>query len=284
MIKNSELVLNEDKSIYHLKLKTEQIADLIYVVGDQNRVQEVSKHFDSIEFQVSNREFKTHTGYIGSKRVSVISSGIGTDNIDIVLNELDALANIDLESRTIKKKHKKLNIIRIGTSGSIQKNIKIDSLIASSHGLGLDNLLHFYSENHLNNDINHHLSDYLDWPKELSNPYIYEANQQLLSKFDSINKGITVTAPGFYGPQGREIRLPFKIKNIHQLLANYKYHGFSVCNFEMETAAIYGLGKLLGHNCLTVCGILANRLTKEYSKNPKKTIEKLIKTVIENTV
>lgn len=283
MIKNSELVLNEDKSIYHLKLKAEEIANLIYVVGDQSRVQQVSKYFDSIELKVSNREFNTHTGYIGKKRVSVISTGIGTDNIDIVLNELDALANVDLESREIKKNHNKLDIIRIGTSGAIKKNIKIDSIIASSHGLGLDNLMHFYSDNNLNNDINQHLLDYLNWPKELSNPYIYEASKELLDNFDNLRKGITVTAPGFYAPQGRKIRAPFSISDLHEQLINYKYDNFSVCNFEMETSALYGLGKLLGHNCLTICCVLANRQTKEYSKNPKETIENTIKTVLDFT-
>ena len=283
MIKNSELVLNEDKSIYHLKLKPEEIADLIFVVGDQNRVEQVSKHFDSIELKVSNREFNTHTGYIGNKRVSVTSSGIGTDNIDIVFNELDALANVDLESRKIKKTHKELNIIRIGTSGAIQKDIEIDSIIASSHGLGLDNLMHFYSENNLNNQINQHLLNYLDWPKELSNPYIYEASEQLLSKFVNLRKGITVTAPGFYAPQGRMIRAPFSINNLQQQLENYRYKNLAVCNFEMETSALYGLGKILSHNCLTICCVLANRQTKEYSKNPQKTIENTIKTVLEHT-
>lgn len=283
MIKNSELVLNEDKSIYHLKLKAEEIANLIYVVGDQSRVQQVSKHFDSIELKVSNREFNTHTGYVGKKRVSVISTGIGTDNIDIVINELDALANLDLESREIKKDHKKLDFIRIGTSGAIKKNIEIDSIIASSHGLGLDNLMHFYSNNNLNNDMNRHLLNYLDWPKELSDPYIYEASKKLLDKFDNLRKGITVTAPGFYAPQGRKIRAPFSIKDLHKQLSDYKYDNFSVCNFEMETSALYGLGKLLGHNCLTICCVLANRQTKEYSKNPNETIEKTIKTVLDLT-
>lgn len=283
MIKNSELVLNEDKSIYHLKLKAEEIANLIYVVGDQSRVQQVSKHFDSIELKVSNREFNTHTGYVGKKRVSVISTGIGTDNIDIVINELDALANIDLESREIKKDRKKLDFIRIGTSGAIKKNIEIDSIIASSHGLGLDNLMHFYSNNNLNNDMNRHLLSYLDWPKELSDPYIYEASKKLLDKFDNLRKGITVTAPGFYAPQGRKIRAPFSIKDLHKQLSDYKYDNFSVCNFEMETSALYGLGKLLGHNCLTICCVLANRQTKEYSKNPNETIEKTIKTVLDLT-
>lgn len=283
MIKNSELVLNEDKSIYHLKLKAEEIANLIYVVGDQSRVQQVSKHFDSIELKVSNREFNTHTGYVGKKRVSVISTGIGTDNIDIVINELDALANLDLESREIKKDHKKLDFIRIGTSGAIKKNIEIDSIIASSHGLGLDNLMHFYSNNNLNNDMNRHLLNYLDWPKELSDPYIYEASKKLLDKFDNLRKGITVTAPGFYAPQGRKIRAPFSIEDLHKQLRNYKYDNFSVCNFEMETSALYGLGKLLGHNCLTICCVLANRQTKEYSKNPNETIEKTIKTVLDLT-
>jgi uridine phosphorylase len=282
LIKNSELVLNEDKSIYHLKLKPEEIADLIFVVGDQSRVQQVSKYFDSIELKVSNREFNTHTGYIGKKRVSVTSTGIGTDNIDIVLNELDALANLDLESREIKKDHKQLDIIRIGTSGGIQKDIDIDSIIASSHGLGLDNLMHFYSDNNLNNEINQHLLNYLDWPKELSNPYIYQASKTLLSKFDKLRKGITVTSPGFYAPQGRKIRAPFSIKDLHDQLSNYKYENLSICNFEMETSALYGLGKLLGHNCLTVCCVLANRQTKEYSKNPKQTIEKTIKTVLDH--
>jgi uridine phosphorylase len=282
LIKNSELVLNEDNSIYHLKLKSNDIADLILLVGDQNRVSQVSKHFDSIELKVSNREFKTHTGYIANKRISVISTGIGTDNIDIVLNELDALANVDLRKREVRKEHRKLNIVRIGTSGTIQKNINVNSIVVSSLAIGLDNLIHFYENNNLKNEANNHLKKYLDWPSNLSQPYIFEANKDLLNKFDKFQKGITVTSPGFYAPQGRMIRAPYSIKNLHKKLENYKYKNLSIYNFEMETSALYGLGSILGHNCLTVCCVLANRQTKEYSKEPKKTIENTIKSVLEN--
>lgn len=280
MIKNSELVLNDDNSIYHLKLKPEHIAKTIYIVGDQNRVFEVSKYFDSIEHKVSNREFVTHTGYIGKKRVSVLSTGIGSDNIDIVMNELDALVNIDFKSRTIKKKHTALEIIRLGTCGSIQKNIEINSLLVSSHGLGIDNLMHFYNNTNLNNSINNAIKEYIKWPENLSTPYIFDADPHLLKKFNHLKKGITVTAPGFYGPQARTIRLPYAITDLKKQLTNFEYNGLKICNFEMETAALYGFGFLMKHSCLTICCVLANRFSKTYSKNPKKAIENMITTTL----
>lgn len=261
---------SEIKGVYHLNLLAEHIAKDVFLVGDQGRVSEISKRFDSIEHKISNREFTTHTGYIGSKRVSALSTGIGTDNIDIVLNELDSLVP---ESES-------LNLIRLGTSGTIQKDIDIDSLIVSTHGLGIDNLMHFYANNQFDEDLQKAINEQLEWPKELSVPYIYAANKQLLSKFSDLRSGITVTAPGFYAPQGRKLRLPFAIEDLHERLKSFEHKGLRITNFEMETSALYGLGKLMGHNCLTICTILANRATGGKSTDYKSAIDNMIDTVL----
>ena len=277
----SELVLNEDGTIYHLHLNPEQIADTIILVGDPGRVKYISQHFDRIDHKISNREFLTHTGYIGEKRLTVLSTGIGTDNIDIVLNELDALININLNSRIENKQKKSLNIIRIGTSGSIQKNIKLDSYLVSEYGMGLDNLMHYYLDNYDDKKLANYFNKHSNWPKELSQPYFYSGCNRLLKKFDDLQSGITATAPGFYAPQGRKIRLPLAIKDLHEQLQSFKYKNLQICNFEMETSALYGLGKMLNHNCLTICAVIANRAEKKYSKNYKRTIQEMIAFVLE---
>lgn len=272
------------KGVYHLNLLPEHISKDIFLVGDQGRVSEISKRFDSIEYKITNREFVTHTGYIGNKRISAISTGIGTDNIDIVLNELDALVNTNLVNGKELAKKTSLNLIRLGTSGTIQKDIKIDSLVVSSHGLGIDNLMHFYANNQFDNDFQNAIDKQLNWPKELSKPYIYAANNELLNKFDSLKQGITVTAPGFYAPQGRQMRIPFSIADLHKRLLEFNHNNTKITNFEMETSALYGLGKLMGHRCLTLCTILANRATNQKSTNYKKSIDNLIDVALEKLI
>lgn len=272
------------KGVYHLNLLPEHISKDVFLVGDQARVSEISKHFDSIEYQIDNREFITHTGYIGEKRISAISTGIGTDNIDIVLNELDALVNTDLESGQELKEKTSLNLIRLGTSGTIQKEININSIVVSSYGLGIDNLMHFYANNQFDYEIQNAIDQQLQWPTFLSKPYVYAANKDLLNKFEGFNQGITITAPGFYAPQGRQMRIPFAIEDLHQKMLNFNHNGIKITNFEMETSALYGLGKLMGHNCLTLCTILANRATNQRSTNYKSSIENLIVQALEKLV
>lgn len=284
-IKESELILNKDGSIYHLHITPDQLADDIIVVGDPQRVKMVSHYFDSIEHKVQNREFITHTGYLNGKRLSVIASGIGTDNIDIVLNELDALANIDLQKREIKEKHKSLNIIRLGTSGSLQKDIPVDSFIFSSYALGIDGLLNFYKDRDLavEKEMTETFISYSNWHSDLGRPYIVKASQSLEDRIGkNMRKGITVTAPGFYGPQGRQLRLEVAHRNINQIFENFSYHKHLITNFEMETSAIYGLGKMLDHETATICAIIANRYTQEFSKDYKKTVVKLIEELLNN--
>ena len=279
----SELIINDRGAVYHVNCRPEEIANTIITVGDPDRVKEVSKHFDSIEFKNNHREFVTHTGFIGNKRISVTSTGIGPDNIDIVLNELDALVNIDFETRTIKENLTQLNIIRVGTSGSLQQEIPVDSFVASTHGLGLDNLLNFYR--HTNNDeelqikqsfVTHTQMD------AITNPYIFGASPALLKEFvQDFHHGITATCPGFYGPQGRVLRLGLSQPNLIDSLTSFTFGNHRITNFEMETAAIYGLGKLLGHHCLSLSAIVANRISKEFSKDGNAAVENLIKKTLE---
>lgn len=278
-IKNSELILNPDGSIYHLNLKPEHIADTIIFVGDQDRVSKVTSHFDSIEFETQKREFKTQTGSYKSKRITVISTGIGPDNIDIVLNELDALVNIDLKTRQPKSKLKSLNIIRIGTSGAVQKNIPVDAFLISSHGLDINGMLHSYQIESISNpEIEDAFIKQTHWSALKANPIIVENSATLEKQFKS-NKtysGITATAGGFYGPQGRILRLPLQDKDLNKKMDAFSYKGHCITNFEMETSAIYGLSKLLGHHAISLNAIIANRANGTFSKNPGKTIEDLI--------
>ena len=281
IIAETELILTPENKIYHLNLSKDEIANDIILVGDPDRVSIISNKFDSIEHKIQNREFVTHTGILNGKRISVIATGIGPDNIDIVVNELDALVNIDFKTRTINKKKKTLNLIRLGTSGALQKDIEVDSFLASSFGLGLDNIAHFYeSEEIIEQEMSSKYKQHANWPENLSNPYIVKASDNLLSLFPDIKKGITATAPGFYGPQGRTLRLNPSITNLHEKMESFKYKENRITNFEMETSALYYLGQSLGHNTLTICAIIANRLTKEYSKDYKKTVEKMIDLVL----
>jgi uridine phosphorylase len=280
----SELIINNRGAIYHVNCRPEEIAGTIITVGDPDRVKEVSKHFDRIEFKNHHREFITHTGYLGKKRISVTSTGIGPDNIDIVLNELDALVNIDLETRQIKEKLTTLNIVRVGTSGSLQKEIPVDSFVASTHGLGLDNLLNFYqhSSNEEDKQLLHAFNTHTQMHHGISSPYINGAGAKLLKEFvKDFHHGITVTCPGFYGPQGRVLRLGLAQPNLIDNLTTFSFGQHRISNFEMETSAIYGLGKVLGHNCLSLSAIVANRITKEFSKDGNGAVEKLIRVVLE---
>ncbi len=278
-IQPSELIINDRGAIYHVNCRPEEIANTIITVGDPDRVQEVSKHFDSIEFKNNHREFVTHTGYIGKKRLSVTSTGIGPDNIDIVLNELDALVNIDFENRTIKEELQSLQIIRLGTSGSLQKEIPVDSFVASTHGLGLDNLLNFYLSS--NNDEEIQMLQAFDTHTQLhtgiSHPYVTGASVNLLKEFmQGYHHGITVTCPGFYGPQGRVLRMGLANPQLIDRLTSFQFGNHRISNFEMETSAIYGMGKILGHHCLSISAIVANRITKEFSKDGAAAVENLI--------
>lgn len=279
-IAESELIINNRGAVYHLNLKPEELAHTIITVGDPERVAEVSKHFDSVEIKTGYREFVTHTGYIGKKRISVVSTGIGPDNIDIVLNELDALVNIDFESREIKQNITSLDIIRIGTSGSLQKQIPVDSFVASTHGLGMDNLLNYYrlEHNEQEKQLIQSFVTHTQLPAQISHPYISSGSAALLKHFvDGFHHGITVTCPGFYGPQGRVLRLGIKNPELINRLTEFEFGPHRITNFEMETAAIYGLGRLLGHNCLSLSAIVANRVAKEFSKKAGETVELLIK-------
>jgi uridine phosphorylase len=272
-IAESELILNADGSVYHLHLLPEDIGDTIILVGDQERVPEVSKHFDQIFLKKQHREFITHTGRIGSNRISVISTGIGTDTIDIVLNELDQLCNIDLQTRALKSSKQDLNLIRVGTSGALQADIAVDSILLSTHGLGLDGLLWYYQHSpkfELGN-----LQEQLGIP--FVKPYIFEANSELLAKFDNRSlRGITATCQGFYAPQGRSLRKQIVEPNLPQKLSEIRINNQRITNFEMETAAILGLSEIFGFKAISVNAILANRINHTFSLNPNKIIENAI--------
>jgi len=283
-IAESELIINSRGAIYHLDVRPEELAGTIIVVGDPERVKKVSIHFDKIEHRLQHREFITHTGYIGNKHVSVISTGIGPDNIDIVFNELDALANIDFETRTIKEKLAKLNIIRFGTSGSLQADIPVDSFVASTHGLGLDNLLNFYKyeKTAADQEMANAFTEQTGLDIQITRPYAFSGSNLLLQKFgDHFHKGITVTCPGFFGPQGRVLRLGLNSPELVDRLTHFNFNNHRITNFEMETSAIYGLGKLMGHECLSVNTIIANRVVKEFSKDSDAAVEKMIKKALE---
>ena len=283
-IEPSELIINPRGAIYHLDLRPEEIGDTIITVGDPNRVEKVSKYFDNIEHKSAHREFVTHTGRIGKNLVSVISTGIGTDNIDIVMNELDTLANIDLQERVQKKEKKILKIIRIGTAGALQAHLGVDSFVASTHGVGLDNLLHFYrfqnSEEEL--EIGRSLSEHIHLNPNLSSPYVFRASAFMLARYaEGCHAGLTITCPGFYGPQGRVLSMGLSMPFINDELTSFRLGNHQILNYEMETAGIYGLGAVLGHQCISLSAIVANRVTKQFSTDAENTIDKLIRQTIE---
>lgn len=279
MIAASELILNPDGSVYHINLKPGEVAQDIIFVGDQNRVEKITKHFDTIEFSTQKREFKTQTGIYKGKRITVISTGIGPDNIDIVMNELDALVNVDLETRTVKKELTSLNIVRIGTSGSLQADIPCDSIVMSQYGLGLDNMLRSYLIDEFSEtEIEDAFIQQTNWDLRKGRPYVIAGSKTLEKRLESntIFKGFTGTAGGFYGPQGRVIRLGIQDPELNSKMDRFNYNGIKMTNLEMETAAIYGLGKLMGHNCLSLNAIIANRATGTFSEDPYKAVDELI--------
>lgn len=276
----TDLIVNADGSIYHLGIRPEHLADKIITVGDPNRVKQVSKHFDTVEVEVNKREFITHTGTFKGKRITAISSGMGTDNVEILMTELDALVNIDLTKREPKDTFSKFTIVRVGTSGTVQPDVPVDSLMLSAYGLGLDSLMHFYAfemtekEQQIAVDLQRLLSlPYL--------PYCVAASTALRGKFAEMASGVTLTCHGFYAPQGRQIRTPIAYPNLTQQLSGFGSQGERITNIEMETAGYYALGRLLGHDMLSTNAILANRLTGTFSKNAEKTIDELIVRVLE---
>ncbi|GAB1453053.1 nucleoside phosphorylase [Draconibacterium sp.] len=285
MIQHSELIINNDGTIFHLHLKPEQISDNILLVGDQERVDTIASNFEKIDFSIQNREFKTITGWFNGKRLTVISTGIGTDNIDIVLNELDALANIDLKTRTIKTEHKSLHIVRVGTSGGLQPDLPVNSFVVSEKSIGFDGMLNFYAnrEAHCDLEFEKAFQTFTNWNKSLPRFYVVDSSKKLLKKFsdDIFTKGVTISAPGFYGPQGRVLRLPLAFPELNKQIEEFRYNQHKITNFEMESSAIYGLSKMLGHEALTVCLIIANRVVLTANENYRDEMKKLIKLVLE---
>ncbi|MBN1199594.1 MAG: nucleoside phosphorylase [Bacteroidales bacterium] len=279
-----DLIVNADGSIYHLNLRPDQLADTILIMGDPGRVAEVSGFFDRIECRVSNREFIAHTGIYKGIRITALSTGIGTDNIDIVMQELDALANYDLATRLPKAERKALTIIRLGTSGAIQPDIPLNSFSLSTYAMGLDNLIYFYRDYRkvIDQELSAHFARHSNWNSQLTLPYFVKGSEKLIRQFSKGTlQGITVTAPGFYGPQGRGLQLALTDPEMIDNLQRFRYHGSRITNFEMETSALYGLGALMDHETITVCALVANRATGEYNPNHGPVIRKLINQVLE---
>ncbi|MBX7108205.1 MAG: nucleoside phosphorylase [Chitinophagales bacterium] len=284
IIPESELILNARGAVYHLDLLPEELATTVITVGDPDRVKEVSKYFDHVEIRRQHREFVTHTGYIGKKRITVISTGIGTDNIDIILTELDALVNVDLSSRTVKDQLTSMDIIRIGTSGALQPDIELDSFVASGYAIGMDNLLNFYQLPHPQSEkdlllafLGHVQENHIAFI-----PYIARGSSSLISAFSHFTqKGITVTCPGFYGPQGRQVRAEPAFPKLLDQLSSFAFDGNRITNFEMETAGIYGMSRLLGHASLSLSAIVANRVQQKFSSDPHKAVDRLIQLTLQ---
>ncbi|NOY97022.1 MAG: nucleoside phosphorylase [Chlorobi bacterium] len=284
MIKHSELIINKDGTIFHLHLKPENISDTIILVGDPGRVEMIAAKFEAIEFSAENREFVTKTGMYNGKRLSVVSTGIGTDNIDIVVNELDALANIDLKTRTIKKTHKQLDFIRIGTSGGLQATIPVNSLVVTRKAFGFDGMLNFYANREEISDLvfEKQFKNFTNWDTSLPTPYAVNVSNKLLQKFPAheFTQGVTISAPGFYGPQGRVIRLPLAVPGLNKKIEQFEFEGLKITNYEMESSAIYGLARLLGHQALTICAIIANRVTHEANEDYYDVMDNLVDIVL----
>ncbi len=284
LLEASELPLNKDGSIYHLALHPHEVSDTIIIAGDPARAQFISTYFDKLEIQKSNREFCTYTGELNGNRLTAMSTGIGTDNIDIALNELDALFNIDLKERQIKENKTSINIIRLGTCGAVQEDLPVDSFVASQYGLGFDGLLNYYKNQYSKDEIS--IRDafiaHCSYPIQWSKPYIVEGDQDLRLKlaYDMVS-GITATASGFYAPQGRELRIKKYHSNFNELLTSFEWKDKKVLNYEMETSALFGLSSAMGHKAATICAVVANRLRKEKSKDHKKTVQLMIEKVLE---
>jgi uridine phosphorylase len=280
----TELILTNEGRIYHLNLREEDVASKVILVGDPGRVAEVSSFFSHIDFRTQHREFVTHTGNFNGERLSVTSTGIGTDNIDIVMNELDAAVNIDPLTRELRKKQRRLDIYRLGTSGSLQKDVPVDSIVLATHALGIDGLLPYYEGHAIVNeaDIVAAFTGHMNWTNDLPRPHCVKADAELFTSFGKeFFSGITITAPGFYGPQGRKIRLAPIIRDLNERIASFSHCGHRIINFEMESSAMYGLGKMLGHRCLTACVIIANRPLKKFTSDYKKSVHLLIETSLQ---
>ncbi len=280
-ISEADLILNSDKSVYHLNLKPEHIADDIITVGDPSRVHRISSFFDKVEFEMNRREFITHTGTYKGKRITVISTGMGTDNVEILLTELDALVNVDLKKREVKEEKKSLNIIRVGTSGGIQEDIKIGSHLVSEYAVGLDTLMFFYEYQNgpMEDEIATQIQKEIGFPFK---PYVIQGSSELMKKFgEGMIVGNTITAPGFYAPQGRVLRNNIKFPNLIDKLVLFHHRGFWLTNFEMETAGYYALANMMGHKMISLNAILANRVKNTFSKNPNRPVDALIKKVLE---
>ncbi len=281
----SQLVLNNEGAIYHLNLHPDQLADNVIMVGDPGRVDLIASFFDKIEVKRENRELITRTGYFNGKRITALSTGMGTDNLDIVMNELDALANIDLKTRMPKEKHRSLNLIRIGTCGALQPDIPVgDSYVATRYAIGLDGLLYFYEKHDEvdETEMRDAFIEQLGYPTNLPKPYIVEGSKELFNRLaQGYYQGVTATAPGFYGPQGRTLRMHLSYPELNQKIEAFDYQGWRVCNFEMESSALYGLGKMMGHNCLTICVAIANRVTEKFSTDYHPYMRKLVLTTLE---
>lgn len=286
-IEDSELIINADGSAFHLHLRPDDIADHIILVGDPGRVDMIASYFDSVELRAENREFRSATGSYRGNRLTVLSTGIGTDNIDIVMTELDALANVDFATRTVKDTHRTLNLVRIGTSGSLQKELDVDTWLLSEAAIGFDGLLNFYAGRNAvtDNDFEAAFKQFVGWNSQLTQPYVVDASPILFNKLkqsDLIRIGTTISAPGFYGPQGRVVRLQLADPNINDKISAFRYHGRRITNYEMECSAIYGLSKLLGHNAATVCAIIANRQAGTATKDYGPTVRQLVEHVLDN--
>ncbi|MCX6267901.1 MAG: nucleoside phosphorylase [Bacteroidetes bacterium] len=285
LLAEPDLIVNTDGSVYHICMKPEDLADTVIVVGDPQRVHEISEHFTGIDHRASNREFISATGYYHGKRITALSTGIGTDNIDIVMHELDALANFDLKTRIQNPVLRSLNVIRIGTSGSIQADVPVNSFSLSTYAVGLDNLLHFYkgTPGIIAKEMTEAFAAHALWPKDLSKPYFVKGSEKLVNLFRPFTvPGITVTASGFYGPQGRFLRLPLTDPDMIKKLQSFNFQGHRIVNFEMETSALYGLGALMGHEMVTICTLIANRATGDYNPDHKKVVNSLIALVLEH--
>ncbi len=287
MLHPSELVLSPNGAIYHLNLQAHQIGHKIIVAGDPGRIKQISLHFDSIEHVVENREFVTHTGTFRGEKITALATGIGTDNIDIVMNELDALVNIDLQKREIKEKLTSLEIVRIGTCGSLQEDVPADQVVVSTHAFGLDGLMNFYAvkPSEEDDDLLKEIKRQCEWPDQLNRPYLVSGKKEFVQKIgEGFNPGITITANGFYAPQGRELRIPLKEPNLNESLRSFNYNNHRIVNYEMETSALYGLSKAMGHKACTVCAVVANRYANSFSKDYKPVINKLIEQVLDRLV
>ena len=285
MIRDSELIINRDGSIFHLHVRPGEIARKIILVGDPARVKMITSHFENIEITRSNREFVTVTGFFRGERLSVLSTGIGTDNIDIVINELDALINIDFNTREPKSVPEALQFVRIGTSGGLQPDLPLNSFVVTEKSIGFDGMLHFYAglDEFCDHDFEKAFRRFTRWNKNLPKPYVIDGSEELQKVFSGsgVIHGITISAPGFYGPQGRKLRLPLAVPGLNRKIEDFRFRNSKITNFEMESSAIYGLSKLLGHKALTVCAIIANRVTRQANENYYEVMEQLVLLVLD---